>query len=281
MLAPAQLPDEFKTFNARHHAPHGTWFRDHLRRFGERSSLRVLLAGPYAWQQNNQSRRFEYPWAFAEVQSLGNHLRIADVGASLAGLQYTLARAGHEVHAVDPGLAATGVGWEVDPDFHNQIARIHRAPVELHPTTLADARFNDQCLDVVLSVSTIEHFGRDDLEAFAEAARRALRPGGHLILTIDLFLDLAPFTDRESNRWGTNMDVRHLLDAVGAEIVVGEPSELFGFPEFDSRQVQSALSKYLIGSYPTLTQCVVARVPGTTPGRATEPTVPAATVTKR
>ena len=260
MLAPARLPGEYRRFNTRHHAPHGTWFRDHLRRFGERSPIRVLLAGAYAWQQNNESRRFEYPWAFTQIETLGPHLRIADVGASLAGLQFTLARAGHEVHAVDPGLDASGVGWEVDPEFHRQLARIHRAPVQLHPTTLADASFADHTLDVVLSVSTIEHFGPDDLVSFARAARRALRPEGHLVLTVDLFLDLAPFTDRQSNRWGTNMDVRRLLDEVGAEIVVGDPSKLLGFSEFDHRQVQAELGEYLIGSYPTLTQCVVARV---------------------
>ena len=255
------MPAQFEAFNARQHAPHGSWFRNHLRRFGERNALRVLLAGPYAWQQNNESRRYEYPWAFAQVQALGPHLRIADVGASLAGLQFTLARAGHEVYAVDPGLKATGLGWEVDPEFHRLISRIHCAPVQLRPTILADAGFAESSLDVVLSISTIEHFGPDDLVSFAHAAQSALRPGGHLVLTIDLFLDLAPFTDRQKNRWGSNMDVKRLVDDLGAEIVVGDTSKLLGYPQFDHRQVQRELGQYLVGSYPTLTQCVVARVP--------------------
>lgn len=259
MLAPFRLPDKYAEFNRRHHAPNGTWFRGRLRRF-ERSRLRVVLAGPYAWQSNNTTRAFEYPWAHEQIQGLGRNLVIADVGASLAGLQFTLAKEGHKVHAVDPGLNASGVGWEVDPAFHQLLAETYRAPVQLHPTTFDEAGFADDSLDVVLSVSTIEHFGPDDLASFAHSARRALKPGGHVVLTIDLFLDLIPFTDREHNRWGTNMSVAALIEALDATLVVGDREVLYGFPDFNARRIQGALSQYMIGAYPTLTQCVVARI---------------------
>jgi 2-polyprenyl-3-methyl-5-hydroxy-6-metoxy-1,4-benzoquinol methylase len=259
MLAPSRLPDRYAEFNRKHHAPDGTFLRGRGGRFG-RNRIRLLLVGPYGWQLNNSTRAFEYPWAHEQVQGLGRNLVIADVGASLAGLQFTLAREGHEVHAVDPGLNASGVGWEVDPTFHQLLAKTYRAPVQLHPTALDEAGVTDSSLDVVLSVSTIEHFGREDMASFAQSARRALKPGGHLVLTIDLFLDLIPFTDRERNRWGTNMSVAALIDTLDATIVVGERDVLYGFPEFDARRVQANLSQYLIGDYPTLTQCVVARV---------------------
>ena len=233
--------------------------RKRLRRFG-RSRLRLQLAGPYAWQSNNTTRAFEYPWAHEQIQRLGRDLVIADVGASLAGLQFTLAKEGHEVHAVDPGLNASGLGWEVDPTFHQLLAETYHAPVQLHPTTFQQADFAESSLDVVLSVSTIEHFGPDDLQSFAESVRRALKPGGHVVLTIDLFLDLIPFTDRAENRWGTNMSVAALIEALDATIVVGDPTVLYGFPDFDARRIQADLSEYMIGAYPTLTQCVVARV---------------------
>src|SRR5947209_18799277 len=189
MLAPFRLPDSYAQFNRRHHAPNGTILRRRLRRLG-RSRVRLLLAGPYAWQSNNTTREFEYPWAFEQIQRLGRKLVVADVGASMAGLQFTLARAGHEVHAVDPGLNASGLGWDVGPAFHQLLAETYRAPVHLHPTTFQEAGFAENSLDVILSVSTIEHFGPDELETFAQSARRALKPGGHLVLTIDLFLDL-------------------------------------------------------------------------------------------
>jgi SAM-dependent methyltransferase len=260
VIAPFELPDRYCQFNRRHQAPDGTFFKNHLRRFGERNQARLRLAGPYAWQSNNTTRRFEYPWAFEQIEALGRALVIADVGASLAGLQFTLAQEGHEVHAIDPGMNSTGVGWEVDPTFHQLLAKTYRAPVQLHPATFDEAGFQDCSLDVVLSVSTIEHFGPDDLRKFAQTARRALKPGGHLVLTIDLFLDLVPFTHRESNRWGVNMSVASLLEEVGATIVVGDQRVLYGFPEFDARRVQADLSQYMIGKYPTLTQCVVARI---------------------
>jgi SAM-dependent methyltransferase len=259
VLAPFRLPDSYAQFNRRHHAPDGTVLSTYLRRLG-RSRLRLLLAGAYAWQSNNTTRAYEYPWAHEQIQRLGRNLVIADVGASLAGLQFTLAREGHEMHAVDPGLNASGLGWEVDPTFHQLLAETYRAPVQLHPTTFQQAEFGEGSLDVILSVSTIEHFGPDDLESFAQAARRALKPGGHLVLTIDLFLDLIPFTDRDQNRWGTNMSVAALIEALDATIVVGDREVLYGFPEFDARRIQRDLSQYMIGAYPTLTQCVVARV---------------------
>ena len=259
MLAPFRLPESYAAFNRRHHAPNGTLFRNRLRRF-ERSRLRLRLAGPYAWQSNNTTRAFEYPWAHEQIHRLGSDLVIADVGASLAGLQFTLAQEGYDVHAVDPGLDASGVGWEVDPTFHQLLAETYHAPVQLHPTTFDEAGFADASLDVVLSVSTIEHFGPDDLSTFAQSVRRALKPGGHLVLTIDLFLDLIPFTDRERNRWGTNMSVATLIEELGATIVVGDREVLYGCAEFDARRVQANLSEYMIGAYPTLTQCVVARV---------------------
>ena len=164
------------------------------------------------------------------------------------------------MHAVDPGLNASGLGWEVDPTFHQLLAETYHAPVRLHPTTFQQAEFAEGSLDVVLSVSTIEHFGPDDLQSFAESVRRALKPGGHVVLTIDLFLDLIPFTDRAENRWGTNMSVAALMEALDATIVVGDRNVLYGFPEFDARRIQADLSEYMIGAYPTLTQCVVARV---------------------
>ena len=148
----------------------------------------------------------------------------------------------------------------VDPTFHQLLAETYHAPVQLHPTTFQQADFAESSLDVVLSVSTIEHFGPDDLQSFAESVRRALKPGGHVVLTIDLFLDLIPFTDRAENRWGTNMSVAALMEALDATIVVGDPKVLYGFPDFDARRIQADLSAYMIGAYPTLTQCVVARV---------------------
>ena len=119
MLAPNRLPDGYAEFNRSHHAPYGTRLASRLHRL-RRSRLHLRLAGPYAWQTNSPNRVYEYPWAHEQIAALGSHLVIADVGASLAGLQFTLAQEGHEVHAVDPGLNASGLGWEVEPARRRQ-----------------------------------------------------------------------------------------------------------------------------------------------------------------
>jgi hypothetical protein len=90
-----------------------------------------------------------------------------------------------------------------------------------------------------------------------------LRPGGHAVLTIDLFVDLAPFTGRERNEWGTNIDIRGLLDQAGLELVEGDPAELCGFDAFQPEAIQSRLMDLLTGSFASLVQCLVARAPAT------------------
>jgi hypothetical protein len=91
-----------------------------------------------------------------------------------------------------------------------------------------------------------------------EHANRCLKPGGRFIITLDLFLNLEPFTRRTGNEWGRNQDVRWLVDISRMKLVEGNRSELFGFQEFSSERILANLEKYYIGSYyPGLTQCLV------------------------
>lgn len=263
MLAPHRIPDSYQAWNHSHQAPWGRRGKRLLNWFGPRNRAVARYLGPYTWQKNNDLRVFEYPWAYEQLQRIGTGLSVIDVGAGLAGFQFSLGQAGYAVHAVDPGMAAKGRGWELDPEQHAFLSDVYGAPVTLHPTTLADAGLADQSIDAVVSISTIEHFAEEDLDEFTRETRRVLRPGGHIVLTIDLFLDLAPFTSRTRNEYGVNFDVKRLLDGVGATLVEGEPASLLGFPEFDPDRVQSNLSEYLLGSmYPALSQCLVARVNG-------------------
>ncbi len=265
MIARRPVPGPYREWNSRHRAPFGR-IRGRglaLRLGGKRVPWLLRWYGPYSWQKNNTIRRFEYPWVFEQIQDLGRPVKLLDVGAGMAGLQFTLAQAGHDVHAVDPGMNAKGKGTALDPDFHAALGRAYKAPVTLWPMTICDAGFSDNSFDVVLSVSALEHFAPDDVDQFVEEARRILRPGGLLVLTVDLFIDIKPFTSRATNRFGRNVNLRQLLDAAGAELVEGTPSELYGFAGFDPERIQSALGDYLVGEgYPGLTQCLVARRQG-------------------
>ena len=77
------------------------------------------------------------------------------------------------------------------------------------------------------------------------------------MFTVDLFLDVQPFTEVEVNRYGTNIDVQKLIEASGMELVVGDRAELHGFPDFRPDQVLAQRAQYVEGGYPVLAQAFV------------------------
>lgn len=258
MLAPVQLPKHFAAWNRAHGAPIGferprrTLFR---RFYSDEAWLR--LAGPFAIQPgNNSTRRFEYPWAF-QAAGLSQPADVVELGGSLAGLQFVLARLGHRVTNVDPGLEAGGLGWPVDQASITRLNGWFGTDVRLANTTLDRAGLADASVDTIFSISVLEHLTDDELTSVMQHARRILRPGGRFVITLDLFLNLAPFTRREKNEYGTNKNVRRMAEESGLELLQGERAELNGFPEFNAASVQENLERYLIGSYPVLTQCIV------------------------
>jgi SAM-dependent methyltransferase len=262
MLARRDLPQEYVEWNRRYHAPFGRPIGRVASRLGlgGRSPVAARFRGPFAWQANNTTRVFEYPWAAEKVNSYGHHLDVVEIGGGMAGLQWVLARAGHRVINIDPGMDAAGVGFDLDPTRHSWLSAAYDAPVRLEAKTLQEASLRDQCADVVLSVSTIEHLAPAELPTLGAEVRRILKHDGVAIFTIDLFLDLAPFTTVKRNSYGENMSVRALLDAAGLELIEGDPKELCGFEEFDPECVLRNLPKLLLGQYyPTLVQLAVAR----------------------
>lgn len=263
MLARAELPSAFAEWNAKWHAPSGSQTR--LTRLLGDTDAGVRVRGPFAWQPNNSTRRFEYPWVYHQVRARGRGLRVAEIGGGLSGLQFVLAAEGDHVANVDPGLKARGKGWALSADTHKWLSRVFRAPVELLEGTIDTVSIPERSLDVLLSISALEHFAPADLAAFAARAGRLLKSTGVAILTIDLFLDLIPFSRKPANEFGVNVDVRQLLLDAGLTLVDGNPRELYGFPEFDPQYVLEHLPTYLLGSgYPALAQCIVAA-----PARAT------------
>lgn len=94
--------------------------------------------------------------------------------------------------AVTPGLYATLsgsavqlVGMDVSAGIAEAAARRH-PKLEVHTADVRDLPFDDESFDVVVSVSTLDHFDdkADIPRALAEIAR-VLRPGGCLLLTLD------------------------------------------------------------------------------------------------
>jgi len=255
MIGRRKLPQEFVQWNKHWSAPHGRSFP--IARFNSwRCAQRYR--GPFAHQTNSKTRKFEYPWAFHTIEDIGRNLDIIDIGGALSGLQFVLAAAGHRVVNVDPG-ARDDTFWGFTPKSHAFLSRVFRAPVRLFPMTLAEASLPDNSADVVMSISVLEHLELPEVIRTAQSIRRVLRPNGKVVLTIDLFLNLLPFTDQEEGKWGRNVNVREFLEVAGLELVSGNKSELFGFDEFRPDAILEAEDRYLVTKDRCTAQCLVAR----------------------
>lgn len=261
MLARRQLPDEFKAWNRRHGAPFGRMTG--LKTVAQRAlpfSWSARLLGPYSVQTNNTFRAFEYPWAYFALQPEPGQ-RVVDIGGGLSGFGFTLSKQGCQVVNVDPGMEAQGVGWPCTPD---SVARLNRAfgtQVELRNTTVRNAALEPESFDRAVSISVLEHLPRQEIEEVMRTVFACLKPGGTFVITLDLFLDTAPFSDRPRNKYGENVEASWIASLAPFELIVGDRAELFGFPEFDSKRILGNLSEYLIGSYPALAQCMVLKKP--------------------
>jgi SAM-dependent methyltransferase len=258
MFASTPLSEGYKAWNTLWGAPAGHPNSDRILNLDRLQMLeKIRLAGPFAFQHNNSTRLFEYPWAYDQI----DHSRpasIADVGAGLTGMQFVLSREGHVVYSVDPGHASTSYKWgSLDVDM-NQMNSAFHSSVRPLGLPLEEADFVEGSLDYVMCLSTIEHLSEEAAVRLMKAAAHVLRPGGRMVCTVDLFLNLEPWTSRTENRWGSNLNVAKLLQAEPKLVLaVGERSQLFGFPEFDKQQVLERLADYLIGDYPCLSQCFV------------------------
>lgn len=281
MLARRELPPEYEKWNVTWGSPWGLRALaspNHLGRsekvveYVERLPVRfrrpVLQSdhmnrfrGPFAFQPNTSTRGYEYPWAFHQVKQLGPS-RILEVGGALAGLQFVLAKSGYEVHNVDPFFDYGSGQYEVDPAAeHAALNRSFGTDVILHRATLPEANLTDK-FSAVLCISTIEHLSEQDIASTLNTVREILQPGGLLVLTVDLFLNLVPFSNRKSNQWGSNASIAWIEDLVGYEMVFGDRSELYGYPEFSVSTILSRLEEFAISTqYPQMAQLISFRAP--------------------
>lgn len=65
----------------------------------------------------------------------------------------------------------------------------------------------------------------------------ASSPGGRFINSVDLFLNLEPFSRRTFNEWGRNQDVRWIVETSRMKLVSGDRSQLFGYPGFSTEAI--------------------------------------------
>ena len=264
MLARRKLPAEYRAWNRQWGAPFGHRRSSSVRvgRQLEKLERRYpQLKGPFGIQENSTVRTYEYPWAYFAAP-IEPGLRVVEIGGGLAGFQFVLSKQGVDVINVDPGMEALGIGWPCDQSSIDRLNRAFHTTVRLENTTLQEAELADESVDRVYSISTIEHIPPGELPELTREIRRILKPGGQVVLTVDLFLNLAPFTARLANRYGWNIDVKALADQLGLEKTIGDERELNGYPAFDPQHVLSELAHLFYDYYyPALAQLVVLEKP--------------------
>ena len=184
-------------------------------------------------------------------------MRLLELGGGLSGLQFVLAQEGCEVHNVDP-LIDYGRG-EYSEDVEGRFDIINRkfgGGVHLHRGVIADV---DLCgpFDAIYSVSTVEHLSKAEIENTLSVAKRFLAPHGRVVLTIDLFLNLVPFTNRTENIWGANIEPAWIEEILQRPLIQGDRRELYGYAEFSAEYVLENLEQFQMNAYPQLAQLMV------------------------
>ncbi|HEU5396807.1 MAG TPA: methyltransferase domain-containing protein [Verrucomicrobiae bacterium] len=262
MLASSQIPDRYHGWNSAHGAPAGRDLKlSPWQKFFLSTEQIDARRGPFAMQPNNSTRTFEYPWAF-DAGQLQPGMKVLEIGGGLSGFQFALGRFGCRVVNVDPGMAAHGVGWPCDQKTIRLMNARFGTDVELRNTTVDRAELPDAAFDRAYSISVLEHLPADEIPGVMAHVYRCLIPGGLFILTVDLFLNLFPFTSRPGNEFGVNQNICDLTRSQPWLLKTGKREELFGFPEFDKERILSGLEKYLVGHhYPALAQCLVLEKP--------------------
>ena len=218
---------------------------------------RAPYDGMFAYQGNNLIRYYEYPWAFYAVR-LRKGMKALDFGAGLCGFQFVLSKCGLTVHNVDPGLNAKGIGWSVDQVSIKKLNKKFGTDVKLYNDFIEKAKLPSSHYDVVYCISVMEHLTGSELTNAMKEIARVLKPGGHLVMTTDLFPNIYPFTKVRTNRWGKNVSIKDLVAKSGLRLVAGKKDELFGYPQFNAQKILENLEKYFISSnYPALIQTLV------------------------
>ena len=264
MIGTRAIPQSYGLWNKRWKAPNGSAiYRTYEKLCGRWRYLPHCerLGGMFCIQKNSKTRTWEYPWAFHSVP-LKAGMKVLELGGGLCGFQFVLSKMGMDVTNVDPGEASEGVGWPVTAASMARFNARFGTNVKLCNTTIEASGIESETMSCVFCLSVIEHVPESEHLQIMNEVYRVLQPGGYLVLTVDLFLDLCPFTNRKSNKWGTNVSIEKLLAMAPFELSIGNKAELYGFDEFDHRRVLSCLAQYVIGSYPALAQGAVFRKKG-------------------
>jgi SAM-dependent methyltransferase len=155
------------------------------------TSQEFLFRSPeYKWPRDplhTWSRIWEYPYVYYHLRKIRTNFqkeelpKVMDLGSGVTFFPFSAAKLGYNI-----------ICGDIDPvcekDLNRAIGVISQKLGKVEFKLIADASlpFKDQEFDIVYSISVLEHIDKPD-NSIIEIAR-VLKPGGLLLLTIDLDL---------------------------------------------------------------------------------------------
>lgn len=128
----------------------------------------------------------EYTWLAEKLEEPVAGFQIADIGAGLSPTPIFAAERGATVHCVDysPHIRTVDNQAQWNEWGFIDYSRFHP---NLHAYNMDVLAYRpEHPLDVLYSISVVEHFPRTGWEQFLNLAKKWIKPGGRLLLTIDL-----------------------------------------------------------------------------------------------
>ncbi len=131
-------------------------------------------------------RMAEYPWMYEKLLAAKPQAHVLDVGAGVSPLPIALARRGARVDCVDahPRVMHVSRRHEWNEWGFLDYAQIDPSIRSFHTDIMTYQP--DEPYDIVYSLSVIEHMPRPVWEGTLDRAAAWLKPGGTLLLTLDL-----------------------------------------------------------------------------------------------
>jgi SAM-dependent methyltransferase len=127
-----------------------------------------------------------YPWVLERLLPLGAGARLLDIGAGVAPLPLVLAGHGMHVTCVDSNKLVRTL--PVDDDWNEwgyfDYSQLHANLVSIHGSILDHEPAAPY--DAIYSISVLAHMPAVVRRATLERCRRWLRPGGRLLLAVDV-----------------------------------------------------------------------------------------------
>jgi SAM-dependent methyltransferase len=146
--------------------------------------------------------------------------RVLDAGSGITFFPFLVACAGHEVTCCDSD-EGLGLG-----DRFAAAAGATGLPVAFRSAVLTDLPFPDGHFDAITCLSVLEHVPPDMYPAIVDSMAAVLRPGGRLVLTMDVSL---------------RRDSQMLMEDLAALLALMAPAFELSFP-LDLRRPSSLLT---------------------------------------